>query len=165
MHSGTADGSAKHPGRKTIYALRFVLPPVIPPLIGYEMAKRLVVSSRLVGPKYMAPGILRWGIGALWIVHGVWVLVNQLEGFLLGEALIGLAELAAAALIIQEKRGYDFLATTVSIVSGLLSALFLTKTPIIIGVPSAMALVAVLAMTCTISISAWDAIFHQGSRS
>ena len=112
----------------------------------------------------MAPRLLRWGVAALWLVHGLWILANQLQGVLPGEAAIALAEIAAAAMITKGTGGYDLLATIVSIVSGLLSALFLTKTPMVVGLAPAMALIAVLGTLVTTGICGWDAIARQRSK-
>jgi hypothetical protein len=99
---------------------------------------------------------LRWVVGALWVIHGLWILRNQVHGILIGEALIGVAELASAFMLIRAKMAYVVVATIIALMSGLLSAIFLTKTPIVPGIASAMALVAVIGMVLTAIICIWS---------
>jgi hypothetical protein len=89
--------------------------------------------------------------------------MNQLNGLLLGEAMIGLAELAAAVSITRQSRGWDVFATLVSLVSGLLCFVYLTKAPLPMGLSSLLAMVAVLATLCTIGVSVWDAVSRRQS--
>ena len=112
-------------------------------------------------PIRTVPRLARWIAAAMWITHGVWVLINQFHGFLLGEVFMAVGELLAGVMITRGKVGYDILATIISLFGGLLSALFLTKTPVVAGVASTMALVAVFATVLTIGVSAWDGYFDR----
>jgi len=106
----------------------------------------------------MAPRSLRWVASALWVAHGLWILVNQVHGFLPGEALVGAAELAAAFMIARGGMTHVAVATVIALISGLLSAIFLTKTPVVPGLTSTMALVAVTAAVLTATICLWDGL-------
>jgi len=105
---------------------------------------------------------LRWITSVLWAIHGVWVLAHQIEQFLVGAGLVGLAELGAAILITRGTRACDVLAMCVSLVSGLLSVIFLTKTPIVIDAYSMMALISVGATLLTIIITIF-AVLRPGT--
>lgn len=112
----------------------------------------------------MSRGIwaLRWTTSVLWAVHGVWVLAHQIERFLVGEGLVGLAELGAAILITRGTRACDVMAMCVSLVSGLLSVIFLTKAPIDLDTYSMMALVSLGAAFFTITVTVF-AVLRPGS--
>ena len=109
--------------------------------------------------------MLRWTTGALWGIHGVWVLLHQIERFLVGEGLVGVAELGAAILIVQGMRACDVLAIFVSLLSGLLAVIYLTKGPVVMDAYSLMAFVSLVAMLFTIAISLCAILRPGASRS
>jgi len=97
----------------------------------------------------------RWTTSALWVVHGAWILAHQIERVLIGEAVIGLAELAAAVLITRGGRISDLVATAIAIGSGLLALVYLTKTPIEVDAYSLMAIISIVALLFTVAVTLW----------
>ena len=112
----------------------------------------------------MSPRALRWVVAGLWMAHGLWILGNQVQGFLFGEALVGAAELAGALMIVRGNIGYLVVATIIALMSGFISAVFLTKTPVDRGLSSMMAFVAVIAMLLTGIICVWGVMRYRRAK-
>ena len=87
----------------------------------------------------VAPQGLRWFAAAVWAIHGSWVLVNQLQGFLPGEALVGATELGAAIMIMRGGIGPLLLAT-------------------IVALGASMASIAILGTAITAVVFLWEAV-------